>query len=249
MIFLKEPELSKPVDCPYIDGEKFTQDYFYAYDLNEKEFDQFLSAGWRRFGLFFFRPSCANCHRCIPIRVSTSHFYPTKSQRRVLKKNIETTVRFGPLEYRAEIFEIYKKHSKEKFGQDSDLSHFKDSFFRPAVPSAQSEYFINGQLAGVGFLDISSQALSSVYFIYDPDFSDFSLGKFSIMKEIEIGRELGINYYNLGYWIEENKSMSYKGKFSPYQTYHWDKKVWLEGNCYKSDKSEDVSDKKNIKTQ
>lgn len=249
MIFLKEPDLLKPVDCPYIDGEKFTQEYFYAYDLNEHEFDEFLAAGWRRFGLYFFRPSCANCQSCIPIRVSTTRFCPTKSQRRVLRKNSETTVRLSPLRFREEIFEIYKKHSKEKFSQESDLSHFKESFFRPAVPSAQSEYFIDGKLVGVGFLDISTNAFSSVYFIYDPDYSDYSLGHFSIMKEIEIGRELGIDYYNLGYWIDENKRMSYKGNFSPYQTYHWDNKAWSEGNCYNSDKPEDISDEENIKAQ
>lgn len=241
MIILKEPDFSEPVDCPYIEGGKFTQEYFYAYDLNEKEFDQFLSTGWRRFGLFFFRPSCVHCQSCIPLRVSTTRFSPTKSQRRVLKKNSETSIRLSPPEYRDEIFEIYKKHSKVKFGQDSTLAHFKDSFFRQAVPSVQSEYYIDGKLVALGFLDISSKALSSVYFIYDPDFSEYSLGNFSIMKEIEISRELGIEYYNLGYWIEENKKMSYKGKFSPYQTYHWDKKVWMEGNCYKSDESESIT--------
>lgn len=247
MEILKEPELSEAVDCPYIKGEKFLQEYFYAYQVNEREYDEFLSAGWRRFGLFFFRPACVQCRSCVPIRILCSRFIPSKSQRRILKKNSETEVRLSPPLFRNEIFDIYKKHSKIKFGQDSDLSRFKESFFTAAVPSAQSEYFIDGKLIGVGFLDISSHAFSSVYFIYDPDYSKYSPGTFSIMKEIEIAGELGVEYYNLGYWIKENPSMAYKGKFKPYQTYDWKEKIWLNGDCSVSDQSEDVLGKENIK--
>jgi arginine-tRNA-protein transferase len=249
MIFLKDPQFSKPVKCPYIEGNEFIQEYFYAYGLNEREFDDFLSAGWRRFGLFFFRPACRNCRLCVPIRIQCSEFQATKSQRRVLKRNENTTVKLSAPSYSDEIYELYRKHSKVKFGQDSDVSQFKDSFFMSAVPSAQSEYYIEGKLIGVGFLDISLNALSSVYFIYDPDYKEYSPGTFSILKEIEIVKELKLPYYNLGYWIKENKRMSYKGRFSPFQTYHWEKKVWIDGDCYSLDDSEDVPDKKSIETQ
>ena len=248
MVFLMEPQISKAVNCPYIKGKLFIQEFFYAYELNEREFDEFLNAGWRRFGLYFFRPVCNDCKACIPIRISCSGFTTTKSQRRVIKKNIHTEVRLSPPFYSDEIFEIYRKHSKVKFGQESEISRFKESFFTAAVPSAQSEYYINGKLIGVGFIDISLNALSSVYFIYDPDYASFSLGVFSVLKEIEIAKELGVSHYNLGYWIKENQRMSYKGNYKPFQTYHWEKKVWNNGDWSESDNSEDISDKEDIKT-
>lgn len=248
MKLLKEPQFSNAVKCPYIDGKEFIQEYFYAYDLNEKELDEFLSSGWRRFGLFFFKPDCRRCQKCVPLRIPCSGFKPSKSQRRILRKNEHTEVRLSRLGYSDEIFEIYRKHSKIKFGQESDLSHFKESFFMAAVPCAQSEYYIDGKLMAVGFLDISLNAFSSVYFIYDPDYGEYSPGNFSILKEIEIAEKLGISYYNLGYWIKENKSMAYKGKFRPFQTYHWDDKVWINGDCYKSDNPENIADKKEIET-
>jgi len=247
MVILKEPQVSEGVSCPYLEGRIFIQEYFFAYELNERDFDEFLSAGWRRFGLFFFRPACKLCSKCVPIRILCSDFEATKSQRRVLKKNCKTEVRLSPPLYRDEIYELYRKHSKIKFGQDSDLSRFKESFFTAAVPSAQSEYYIDGKLIGVGFIDISQNSLSSVYYVYDPDYSSYSPGVFSILKEIEIVKELGIPYYNLGYWIKENTRMAYKGKFSPYQTYRWEDKTWHDGDCYQSDNPEDLSEIENIK--
>ncbi len=231
MIFLREPQLGEPVDCPYISGKKFIQEHFFAYQLNEKEYNQFLEAGWRRFGLFFFRPACKGCNKCIPIRIKCPDFTASKSQRRVLRKNEETEVRLTPSQYSDQLFELYRKHSKMKFGQDCEKSRFKESFFTPAVPSLQSEYYIDGKLIGVGFIDISHIAFSSVYFIYDTDYSSLSPGVFSILKEIEIGKEMGLSYYNLGYWIKENKSMEYKGNYSPFQTYNWKDKTWYDGDC------------------
>ena len=248
MIFLREPQIEKAVDCPYIKGKQFIQENFYAYQLTENEYDEFLSAGWRRFGFYFFRPVCNNCCKCIPLRLICSDFKASKSQRRVLKKNINTEVRMSLPRYSDQLFELYRKHSKEKFGQDSDVFRFRESFFTPAVPSAQSEYYIDGKLIGAGFIDISRNAFSSVYFIYDTDYSSYSPGVFSVLKEIEIGKELGVSYYNLGYWIKENSSMSYKGNYTPYQTYNWKEKVWYDGDCYRSDESEKMTDKEDIKT-
>lgn len=247
MILLKEPNISDPVKCPYIEGEEFIQEYFFAYQMNEREFDEFLSAGWRRFGLYFFRPACRGCRKCIPIRTVCSDFKPSKSQRRILRKNESTAVRLSPPRYSEEIFQIYKKHSLVKFGQDSDPDHFRESFFTAAVPSAQSEYYIDGRLAAVGFIDIALHALSSVYFVYDPDYSSYSPGIFSIMKEIEIASELGLDYYNLGYWIRENQSMAYKGNFSPYQTYSWEAGTWSDGDDSISNDSESIPQKEDVK--
>ena len=41
------------------------------------------------------------------------------------------------------------------------------NFYSPSTPSLQSEFYINGELIGLGFLDRGKDCLSSVYFIYD----------------------------------------------------------------------------------
>ncbi len=75
--------------------------------------------------------------------------------------------------------------------------------------------WINQKLIGIGILDIVEDAYSSVYFFYDPDFQKYSIGTFSILLEIEIAKLYNLNYYYLGYYINDCSKMNYKKNFRP----------------------------------
>ena len=203
-------------------------EYMFAAGLNKEEYNDLLITGWRRFGYFFFRPKCDICFECIPIRILVDKFTPSKSQRRVINKNENTIVKFNHLRFTDEIYEIYREHSLDRFNQKVSKNDFKQSFFINAVSAMQSEYYIDNKLIAVGFIDISNEAFSSVYFIYKTAFDNFSLGTFSVIKEIEYAKTLGLKYYNLGYYVKNNKRMSYKNKFRPYELYDWHKNIWEE---------------------
>jgi len=153
--------------CSYIEDLNWRFEYFFAADLSEYELGELLSQGWRKFGIYFFRPNCVNCYDCVPLRVVADDFLPTKSQRRVLKKGSNIKVRFEPLKFREEIYDIYKDHSENRFGKETDLNDFLNNFYIESCKSIQSEYYLNDKLIGVGFLDIADDALSSVYYIFD----------------------------------------------------------------------------------
>lgn len=46
-------------------------------------------------------------------------------------------------------------------------------------------YFLDEKFIGVGVVDLTSEALSSVYFFYDPDYKNYSLGVIASLYEIE----------------------------------------------------------------
>lgn len=230
MLVYVEPTNADEVSCPYISEKKFRQRYAFLKDLDHSEFDMILLNGWRHFGYFFFIPNCRDCNACTPIRTLISSFAPSKSQRRNLKKNNpEITVDFEPLIYTDEIYDVYKKHSRVKFDQDSSKKEFLESFFSDALSgnSRLSLYRLAGKLVGVGFIDISDTGISSIYFCYNTDFSSYGLGVFSVLKEIEFGKTLGKDYYYLGYYIEGNGSMEYKNRYTPCETLSWEKAEWL----------------------
>lgn len=226
MIKLCETKVSHLVECPYLPEKEMQFKYFFAKGLNESELDHYLSRGWRKFGLYYFKPECPGCTDCIPIRIPVEDFKPSRSQRRILKKSPQIEVKFNRLQFREEIFELYKDHSLNRFGKESDIEDFMNSFYMESCPTMQSEYYLEDELIAVGFLDYSEHGLSSIYFIYNTSFSDLNLGTYSILREIEITRSLGLKYYYLGYYIEENRSMCYKGNFRPHETMNWETEEW-----------------------
>ena len=227
MIKMQAREISQEFDCPYIVTNKACNEHFFAMDLTADELSIYLQTGWRKFGWYYFRPSCNGCKACVPLRVLAEEFKPSKSQRKVLKKNERTEFKVCDLEFRDEIFDLYKKHSEVRFDQPVAKKEFIETHYFPSCPSFQTEYFIDGKLVAVGFIDQSSHGLSSVYFIYDTDFTHLSLGVYSILCEIELTKKLGLSYYYLGYWIKENKSMEYKNRYYPHEIYDWLREDWI----------------------
>ncbi len=228
MILLSEPIVSEESQCPYIEGKMWRFTYFFAREVLDSELSEILARGWRKFGFYYFKPVCHDCNACIPIRLRTDEFRPTKSQRRVKKKCSEIRVQFNDLEYRDEIFEIYKDHSMARFGKKAEQDDFINSFYLPSCPAIQSEYFIEDKLMAVGFLDLSSDSLSSIYFIYNSDYLKYSPGTMSVIKETEYAASLGLSYYYLGYYINENTRMSYKNSFHVNEKMDWSTGQWIK---------------------
>lgn len=228
MKLLHSPQISNPTKCPYLDGQQFTQQFFYAYDLLPRELDELLLSGWRKFGLFYFRPHCASCQACTPIRIPVATFKPSKDQRRNLKKNVDIISRPSSLTYRREIFDLYCLHSQSRFkNSDQHLEDdFKNNFFAQSTHSYLIEYTLGPQLVAVGFVDESIHAINSIYFIFDPTHSQRGLGTLGVLREIQLAKEKGLQYYYLGYWMASNPSLAYKARFSPHQLYDWSSKIW-----------------------
>jgi len=228
MKLLSEPLISDESPCSYIAGKKWRFSYFFAIEVSAGELETLLSRGWRKFGMYYFKPACRDCKACIPIRIKTDELVLSKSQRRVIKSCKEVRVEFKDLEYKDEIYEIYKDHSLNRFSKESDREDFHTSFYTQSCPSIQSEYYIDNTLAGAGFIDVSSNALSSIYFIYKNEFTRFRLGTFSAIKEAEFAFTLGLNYYYLGFYIENNRSMAYKNCFHVNEKMDWNTGKWVK---------------------
>jgi len=227
MKLLSKSLTSEEFPCSYFSEKTARFTYFFAVDVTAEELDTILSRGWRKFGMYYFKPVCNDCRECIPIRIKTDGLTPSKSQRRVIKECKGLRVEFKDLEYRDEIFEIYKDHSTNRFNKDSNDEDFYSSFYTQSCPTMQSEYYIDNKLAAVGFIDRSSNALSSIYFIYRNEFTKFRLGTFSVIKETGYALSLGLQYYYLGYYIEKNSSMSYKNSFHVNEKMDWESGKWF----------------------
>jgi arginine-tRNA-protein transferase len=227
MELLQPPKIDELSPCPYLPGRDKQFRYFFAKELAADELAYLLAHGWRKFGPYYFRPNCPACQQCVPLRVLVDEFKPSKSQRKNLRQNEAIEVKFGPLAFSERAYQIYQNHSETRFTrQGSDLDGFLFNFYSPSCPSLQSEFYLDGQLIAIGYLDQGIDCLSSVYFVYDTAYTQMGLGTFSILQEIAYTRQLGLPYYYLGYYVQECRSMAYKNNFRPRQHYDWESQIW-----------------------
>jgi len=202
---------------------------FRAGHVDGDELASLLATGWRCFGPTYFRPACPDCRACIPLRIPVAGFAPTRSQRRIWRRNAQTKLSVGPLRYSDEVYDIYRDHSLSRFGKRTDPDEFRSSFYQPSCPSLQSEYRISGELAAVGFLGVASNAFSSVYFVFRERYKRYGLGVLSVMAECACTAAAGLTYYYLGYWIGQSAHMRYKSQFGPHERYDWERRAWRPG--------------------
>lgn len=231
MILLHEESLDELASCPYLqDGREKQFRFFFATQLNKKELGHYLTTGWRKFGMYYFKPECPSCQACTPLRVKVDDFKKSKSLRQCWNKTSKhISVKISEPIFSDRAYEIYKKHCDQRFDQEAgEKEQFIESFYLPSAPMLQTNLYLKDELMGVGYLDISNDGLSSVYFAFDPEISAFSPGTYSILAEIECAKKMNLKYYYLGYWVDNCNELSYKKRFQPFEYYDWNQNKWLD---------------------
>ncbi|XP_036147593.1 arginyl-tRNA--protein transferase 1 isoform X3 [Monomorium pharaonis] len=97
--------------------------------------------------------------------------------------------------------------------------------------SFHEQYWLDNELIAVGVIDILPSCISSVYFFYDPEYNQLSLGTFSSLREVYLTRQLNkiasnLKYYYMGFYIHSCPKMRYKARMQPSkllcpETYVW----------------------------
>jgi arginine-tRNA-protein transferase len=187
-------------------------------------YTELVGNGFRRSGLFTYRPSCDSCSACTPCRVDANAFAPNRSQKRSSKKhgNLVTTIR--PLEFVAEHYELYQRYQTQRHpggGMDDDSTEQYVQFLLQSQvhtllvefrePSASQE---PGILKMVSVVDVLDDGLSAVYTFFEPTTED-SFGTYSVVWQIEQVKRMGLRYVYLGYWIKDSPKMNYKAVYQP----------------------------------
>ena len=78
-------------------------------------------------------------------------------------------------------------------------------------------YLLDDRLVGVAVTDRGDRALSAVYCYYDPALKNLSLGTYSILTQLRLCREWGLDHLYLGLYIAGCDAMAYKARFRPHE--------------------------------
>lgn len=184
-------------------------------------YSRLVEKGFRRSGLFTYRPYCDNCNACIPMRVDVNRFERHRTQRRTWNKHADLLSRIMPLSWEPEHFELYHRYQASRHpgaGMDEDSqTQYKQFLLTSRVASQMVEFRSpTGELQMISIIDVLETGLSAVYTFFDPDTTG-SLGTYGVLWQLEECRRRGLPWLYLGYWIEQSRKMSYKTQYRPYQ--------------------------------
>lgn len=191
-------------------------------ELSLEELDDYLAKGWRPMG-----QSIYTCHFSF---FGKKELYSTLCTRLPLKtyqfrKSLRKLLRQNDKKFHAIARPAFNSSEKEHLNQ-TYRQHFNDKapeslefFLGPDGQNVFQTYEIavydTEKLIALSFFDMGKASLYSKMGIYDPDYKKYSLGFYTMLKEIEFGLTHNKAFYYPGYVTPFYPMFDYKLRIGP----------------------------------
>jgi arginyl-tRNA--protein-N-Asp/Glu arginylyltransferase len=215
--------VSGPDVCHYLPDRDATQQYAEVAKLSPEEYESLMNRGWRKFGATLFRPICAHCSECRPLRIPIALFTPNRSQQRTWRKNSDLEVRYALPSVDAPRLDLYRRYqaaqTETKGWPEAERTarSYTRQFVQNLLPSVEISLWEGGILRAVVITDITPNCVSGVYHFHDPDCRARGLGTYTLLHTIELARRLEKPWAYFGYSVAGCASMAYKTRFQPHE--------------------------------
>lgn len=146
------------------------------------------------------------------LRHPLREWHPGSTYKKLKKRNAAFRVEVDRLlisQEHTDLFKVYRAH--QFLDTDADL---RQSLFGPAASSPFDSWMINcydgDKLVAAGVFDRGEKAAAGIVSFYDPQYENFSLGKYLIYLKMLFCKEEGLEFYYPGYIMTGTPNFDYK---------------------------------------
>jgi len=185
-----------------------------------RHFHVLSRAGFRRSHSIAYRPACAGCQACVPVRVVVRSFTPSRTLRRIETRNADLRCSTRPARGTPEQYQLFQAYLEGRHG-DGEMAGMSMADFRSMVEDTPIDTRViefrddSGRLVACVLTDWSADGISAVYSFFDPQERTRSLGSHMIVWLVREASRFDLPYVYLGYWVGGSRKMGYKTRFRP----------------------------------
>ncbi len=220
--------INGPEPCSYLSGQYSAMEYARIGGMEEGDYTQRLDRGWFKFGSFLQRPLCHWCRRCYSMRVPLDEWQPSRTHRRILRRNagVEVSIVTPPV-FTPERLTLYNRYRTIQAAlrgwQQANLTEtgYTEEFVRGPAPMTEISVRENGRLIAVLMADEDPDLLTAVTHFHDPALWRRSVGLYAVLQCFFHAQQLGKKWLYLGYFVPGSPSMDYKRQFHPCELRQW----------------------------
>lgn len=185
--------------------------------LSPKELDDYLARGWYRMGQTIFTTHFLcfgnRFYAAIWVRLPLAGYQFSKSLRKIIRRNsahFQTTI--APAAITLEKEELYQTYRYSFPGMLSPS--LQDSLLDGGDHNVYNTFEVTiregDKLVACSFFDTGQDSAASILGFYDPAYSAYSLGLYTMLEEINFCRYRGMPFYYPGYVVPGYHRFDYK---------------------------------------
>ena len=230
----------KPIDynqgaCPYGENAVAKLTVLYNRGSHQHRYDPELDRAtrfqlMREHGFYQIEgraiiPTCASCHKCVPLRINGEKAIPSTSRQ---NRHLKQMQRFSYdlIESGREThehFALFSSYMRQRHAGSEMNDISREDFMRKSKVRTHAlevrDMENDNALVAYAWVDMHGNEASFDYLCYDVDISKKEgLGTFSWYALIDVCQRHDIEYMYDGIWVEGSPQMDYKKKFPGQET-------------------------------